>query len=365
MPDFFEKVLTFFKSIPNLAKMGFLSSFFTTKEEDFTDSELVDIDTVRSGAKVAPALKSLTTGAVAISNDIFTGKQVRPPKYSLERTINIFDLMKRQPGESQFKEIGDWIARLAIKIRAGFDIMYAMIKRSIELQASQVLQTGTVTLTDESGNPLDLALDFRPKATHFPTVTIDWSDTANADPIADLDALCGEVRKDGFVDITTAIFGRKAWQNFIDNPKVQKYFNKENLNLASLEPRIVNKGGKYMGYIDIGAYRVNLFTYNSMYETFESSTTKPFVDDNNVIVLPDLADLDFRLVYGGVPSIGMQEPFSQIIPPETKVDGAVRFHNRVYRDEKLNSYTGEVTCRPICIPVSIDNFGCLKTKTTI
>ena len=361
MPPFFEKVLSYFKSIPNLDKMGFLSSFFKTKDEDFTDAEFVDIDIVRSGETVAPVLRNLRTGAVAISDDVFTGKQVRPPVYMLERTVNIFDLMKRQPGENQFKEIGDWVARLVAVIRRAFELMYGMIKRSIELQASQVLQTGTVTLTDEKGNVLDINLDFKPKATHFPSVTTSWGKTG-ATPLKDLEALCDAIRDDGLVDATTAIFGRKAWANFIEDANVKKLLDLRRADLAAINPRLANKGAKYMGYIEIGAYRLDLFTYNASYETFESNAKKKFVEDDNVIVLPDTEDLDFRLVYGGVPDFEADEPFNQIIPPTTTVDGAIRFHNRVYKDTKLRAYTGEVTSRPICIPVSIDRFGCLKTK---
>lgn len=361
MEEFSEKVLSIFKSSPDINKMGFLSSFFKTKEEDFTDSEFVDIDIVRSGAKVAPALRNLTTGAVAIADDVFTGKQVRPPVYALERTVNIYDLMKRQPGESQFREVGDWAGRLVLKVKNSFEIMYDMIKRSIELQASQVLQTGTVSLTDEKGNSLDIALDFKPKATHFPTVTNDWG-TTGATPLDDIESVCDAIRNGGHVDATTAIFGRDAWKNFIENEKVLAHFNKENLNIASLDPRLVNKGGKYMGYIDMGAYRLDLFTYNGTYEEFVSGDIKKYLDTNSVILLPEVSDLDFRLVYGLVPPFDMDEPFASIIPNETKVDGAVRFSNRVYRDTKVRSYTSEVTSRPICIPVSIDRFGCIKTK---
>ncbi|MBQ9239447.1 MAG: major capsid protein [Treponema sp.] len=360
MPPFIEKVLTYFKSIPDLDKMGFLSSFFKTKEEDFTTAELVDIDIVRSGEMVAPALRNLRGGAVAVSDDIFTGKQVRPPVYALERTVNIFELMKRQPGETQFKEIGDWVARLSVKIKSAFDLMYAMIKRSIELQASQVFQTGTVTLTDEKGNALDVVLDFKPKATHFPAVTTAWSNSA-ADPIADLTALARTIRKDGQRDVANAIFGYRAWQNFIENAKVKAVLDLRRADLAAINPRLVNKGGAYMGYINLGAYRVNLLTYDGTYETFDTKASMDFVEPDNVILTADITDLDFRLVYGGVPDFDMDEPFSQIIPAETKVDDTILFHNRVYRDTKQRAYTSEVTCRPICIPVSIDRFGCLKT----
>ena len=41
---FKEKVLKIFESFPKMDKMGFLSSFFKTTEEDYTDAEYVDID---------------------------------------------------------------------------------------------------------------------------------------------------------------------------------------------------------------------------------------------------------------------------------------------------------------------------------
>ena len=71
---FKEKVLKLFESFPKMDKMGFLASFFKTSEEDYTDAEYIDIDIVRSGEHVAPVLRDISNGAIAIADDVFTGR---------------------------------------------------------------------------------------------------------------------------------------------------------------------------------------------------------------------------------------------------------------------------------------------------
>lgn len=352
-----EKVLKIFHSMPNMSKMGFLTSFFKTSEEDFTDAELVNIDIVRSGEQVAPVLTDVGTGAVVVSDDIFTGKTVRPPIYSIARPANIWDLMNRQPGETEYEAIGNWFGRLVAVLKRAFELMFGMIKRSIELQASQVLQTGKLDITNADGK-VAYTLDFQMKSTHKKTVSTKW-DQKTATPLKDLEAMCDAIRDDGLVDASIAIFGKDAWNAFIANAEVQAAFSKEGIGLGNIAPQIMNKGGKFMGFVNLGAYRVDLFVYNGRYETFNGASKASFVDPKNVIVLADPEDLDFRLVYGGVPSLPMAEPFESALPSEVIYDGNVRFNNRVFKDEKANTYTAETTARPICIPTSIDRFGCL------
>lgn len=355
---FKEKILKLFQNVPKMDKMGFLSSFFKTTEEDYTDAEFIDLDIVRGSEEVAPVIRNLGDGAIAIADDVFTGKSVKPPVYSLERPVNIFDLMKRQPGENEYAAVGDWYGRLVNILKRAFVLMFGMLKRSVELQASQVLQTGTITLTDDQG-VATYTLDFKPKATHIKTVTTLWS-ANGADPIADLETLADAIREDGFVDAKTAIFGIKAWEAFIKNDEVKSRVNTNiGLNLGALAPQLMNKGGKYQGFIELGAYRIDLWTYNGRYQEFGTKTPAKFIDDNKVIMLADYEDLDFRCVYGGVPSLGMDAPFSDIVPDSVTYEGGIRFHNRAYKDQKANTYTAETTVRPICIPVSIDRFGCL------
>jgi hypothetical protein len=247
-----------------------------------------------------------------------------------------------------------------IVLKNAFTKMTTMIKYSIELQASQVLQTGSLSLNDENGNAAYI-LDYKPKATHFPTVTTAWN-AAGADPLSDLAGLMDVVRDDGLVDVVNLIFGKTAWNDFIGTAKVQAAINRNGLLLGALDPRLVGRGGKLMGYIDIGSYRVNLFTYNGRYRTYGTDTKAPFVGPSKVILLPDIADLDFRLVFGGIPSIGLDAPFDQFLPDRVSINGAFDFRPRVYRDNKGDAYVGEVKSRPICIPVSIDRLACLTTR---
>lgn len=354
---FKEKVLKIFESFPKMDKMGFLSSFFKTTEEDYTDAEYVDIDIIRSGEQVAPVLRDLSNGAIAISDDVFTGKQVKPPVYKLARPVNIFDLLKRQPGENEYEAIGTWFGRLVTILKRAFQLMYGMLGRAVELQASQVLQTGKLKLTDDAGNDA-YELDFNAKATHIATVRTKW-DQAGADPLGDLETLADAIRDDGLVDAKIAIFGAKAWNAFIQNTDVQNAVKKDGLGLGNLNPRIVNKGGKYMGYIELGAYRLDLMVYNGRYTAFNDSTVTPFVNDKKVIVLADPEDLDFRCVYGGVPSLGMIEPFASVIPEKVTYQGGMKIHNKVYNNDDKDTTVAQATVRPVCIPVSIDRFGCL------
>ena len=228
-----EKILKSFTSSEDMNKTGFLSSFFKTTPEDFTNAELVDIDIVREGKFVAPALTNLD-GATIVTNDIFTGKQVRPPIYSLANPISLWDLLNRQPGESEYYENGNWFGQLVARLSRGFRMMFKMIKRSIELQAAQVLQTGTVDINDENGKPA-YKLDFKMKPTHKKVVTHKW-DAEGAAPLTDLDDMCSVIQDDGEVDAAYAIFGKSAWNAFIKNADVQAAIKEDGINLGRLEP---------------------------------------------------------------------------------------------------------------------------------
>jgi hypothetical protein len=360
MREFLEMFLGLFRSAPDITKMGFLTSFFRTGSEDVVPAEYVDIDIERSDEDVGPVLRDYKTGSVVINEDIYVNKQIKPPQYDLERPVNVYDLMKRQPGETEYAKVGSWLARLMVVLNKTFIKMADMIKRSIELQAAQVLQTGRLDLLDENG-AVAYQLDYRPKSTHFPMVTVDWSEGAST-PIDDLRALASVIRDDGLYDPKILIMGEQAYMDFIAKQEVKELFKQDELALGRLSPQIVNKGGNYMGYIFLGSYRYEIFTYNGRYIPYNGGAKRKFLDDNKVIMLCDPGDLEFRLVFGDIPSIGMEEPFSQFVSDRVTVEGSIDLHPYVYRDDRRKTYAGQLASRPICIPVSIDRFGCLSTR---
>jgi hypothetical protein len=367
-PNILTKVLELFNSQPDITKMGFLSSFFVTSPESFTDAEFCDLDEVYEGEEVAPTVTDLSTGAVVLFDEKFVNKQIPFPVYALRKPAQIAKLMDRQPGENaQVTTRVNWLARLAAILVKGMGRMTRMLRRSMELQAAQVLQTGDITLTDEKGKET-FRLGLAPKASHFPTVTIPWRDLntgsipgSGGTPLDDLDALADVIRNDGLVDVTTVIMGDQAWKDFIRNDWVRENLKKDVLNMGALNPQIVNLGGKRQGYIDYGAYRYLFYTYNARYNPFGDKETKyKFIDPNKVILLPDVSDLDFRRVFGGIPTVRMNTTFDQIFGTDkTQIGGEYDIRPRVFWSEDEETFIGEIKSRPLMLPVSINRYGCL------
>lgn len=363
IPEFKETMLEVFLNRPDVGRMGFLSSFFTVKPQYFTNGELIDIDVINRSVKIAPVVTPNASGAVAIAPDVFTGKQVRPPLYSLTRPVSLFDLMQRKPGETAFdKPYASWVAEMQGALMPSFELEQDMIRLSIEYQAAKMLQTGKVDLTDEKGK-VAYTLDYGMNPAHKISVSTKW-DAAGSDPIADLKNGMDNVRNNGHADVTTAIFGTKAWEAFIAHSKVQPLFEKDVLNIAALNPALVDNGGEYMGYVMVGAYRVHLFCYSAIWEAFESSDRHPFVDDDKVILLPNKDRLDLRLMYARHPVIPGNTIFDDLVPETLTVEGRIRYTQRVIADVRGNKYEAETSSRPLCLPVSIDRIAVLSDTVT-
>jgi len=362
MPDFFIKVLSWFNAQPDINRMGFLSSLFKVTPESFTDATEIEIDLVRSGEEVAPVVTDLSTGAVTIVEDAFDTAKVPFPVYALDKPVNISELMIRQPNETAYlTEKADWLGRLAKRLVSGFTKMTDMLKRSIELQASQVLQTGTINLTNENGKVI-YKLDLKPKASHFPTVAVSWGEEG-ATPIEDIQAVADVCREDGLADIKNLVMDNKSLENFLKNERVQRDLKMDGLRLGALNPGMVNKGAKYYGYIHVGSYLFDIWVYSSTYNPFGSKEHRKFLADDKVLFLPDFNDLDFRRIFGGIPMVRPDTTFDQIFgASKVTIDGAYDFKARVYWDQKGDTYVGEMKSRPLCLPVSIDRFACLTTK---
>ena len=357
MPNFIVKIVELFNQKPDISKMGFLSSFFKVTADSFTDAEKFEYDFTRTGEDVAPVVRNLNTGAVLLAEDEFQNKSVPFPVYALAKPANIAQLMKRMPGENAYAEKVNWFGKLAKILIDGFAKMTTMIRYSVELQAAQVLQTGKITLTDENGKAT-YELDLKPKASHFPTAAVAWG-TSGATVQKDITALADVIRDDGFCDVSNLIFGKNAWEKFIADSSVQTALKQDGLRLGMLNPALKDKGGKYMGYIDIGANRYDLWVYNASYNEFGKTARIKYVDDNKVIFLPDVEDLDFRKMFGGIPTVKVDETFGQLFDGKIQIGNEFDFRPRVWWDDKNEAYIGEIKSRPLCWPFSIDRFGCL------
>ena len=247
---------------------------------------------------------------------------------------------------------GKTAAARQIHLRHGFT--------ALERAIAQALQTGKISLTDEKAG-VTYELDFGQSASHLPTAGTDWGGSG-ATPVADITSLCDVIASDGEADPAIAIFGSRAWEDIIADATFEKMIQKDGLGLGSLNPGLKNKGARFMGWAMFGSHRLELWVYNSKYKTLAGSTKYDYLDKDKVIITTGLEDLDFRVVFAGVPTLGMKEPFVGVVPPVVTYDGFIRVHNRVFEDEQQDTYTAESKMRALAIPVSIDRVGCLKTR---
>jgi hypothetical protein len=363
MINILTKVIALFNSQPDITKMGFLSSFFKVTPDSFTDSEYADLDEIFEGEEIAPVVTDLSTGAVTFVEEKFDNKQIPFPVYAMKSPAQIAALMGRQPGESAYvTEKVNWLARLAKIIVRKFARMTSMIRRSMEYQAAAVLQTGDIILTDENGTAA-FKLGLKTKNSHFPIVLTPWT-SENADPLGDIDVLSDIIRDDGHADIENLIFGKNAWINFIKNKWVQENLNKDVLATGQISPQIRDKGAKYMGYIDYGANRYYLWTYNARYNPFKSAEVVKYIDPDKVIFLPALEDLDFRRLFGGIPTVRADATFDQLFGADkVQIGNEYDIRPRVFWSEDKEAYIAEIKSRPLMLPVSVNRYGCLTTVT--
>ncbi len=370
MPEWLKQTLRMFTDGRRNVERGFFAWWFRTTDEDYTNAEYVEIDTERTTNVVAPTLRDATTGAIIVKSDSWKEKKFRPPYTAMKDPIDLYSLMKKQPGESDdASRIGDWFGRLAAKIVKVLSRYHRMIGLQVDLQCAQIMQTGEVELRDDKDG-VTYKLNFGAAVSHFPTVSVSWGE-ANATPMDDVAAIADKVADDGQVAPAYLILGEDAWKNLLKDETFQKCVRKDGLGLGVLEPTSLRaRGGKYHGICDFGSHSLEIWTYGGSYYQLGSNVPKKYLDKDAAIVTARPEDVDFRTVYGGVPSLGMKEPFADVVPSTVTYSGEggsegtgfIKVHNRVYEDNSGDTYTAECKARPLSIPVSIDRFGCLKTQ---
>jgi hypothetical protein len=340
----------------------FFSGMFQSPAANFYNSEEVEIDIIRSEEDVAVVLHDITAGYRMNSTDIATNKGFKPPVFKEGIPFNSFDLLKREPGDSPFADAA-FRGKLISRLMRGIPKPEMKIRRAMELQASQVLQTGKVTLQDSDSNTL-YELDYKPKTAHFPTAGTTWGDTG-ATPLDDIQSLAEVIRTNGLCDANELVFGETAFMTFLQNDDVKDLYDKRRMDqgaIVRMQQR--GNGGIYRGTIDIGNYAFELWTYNGRYKDPATGTSTPFMDKGKVIVRDSMGRMD--ATFGAVPNIGkLLGVQNQVSIPElgrmSSRAGGMDLYPNVWMSPDGESLFAGVASRPLMIPTAIDTFGCLDT----
>lgn len=344
--------------------MLFLSGFFQSPPENFHTTEEVEIDIVRSDEDVSIVVQDLTTGYRMNSDDLYTNKGFKPPIHKEAIAINSFDLLKRMPGATPF-ESPDFRANLITRMFNGMTKVERKIRRAVELQASQVMQTGVVTLTDSAGAAL-YTLDYKPKASHFPTAGVSWATATGAQKMADLTSLGEVIRNDGLGDPDQLIMGIDAFENFISDSAVQNRLDNRRIELGGVAPEVRGNGATFQGWIRLGNYRYEMWTYAGRYKDPQTGNKISFVDAGKIIMRDSMGRMD--ATFGAIPNIGasLGQQATRLLPELpgriSNAAGGMDLFTNAWLSADGEQMFGGVGARPLMIPTAIDTYGCLDTQ---
>ena len=335
----------------------FLSGMFSTPAENFHNTEKVEIDIERSGEEIATAIVDMKTGANINTFDGFVNKEFTPPVFDEATVLSAFDLLKREPGENPFAN-AEYQAKAITRSFKAFRRLEMMVRRAIEGMAAQALQTGTVTLNNKAGTAA-YAIDYKPKGTHFPDAGTTWATSTSK--LADLASLADVIRADGLTNPNRLIMGDRAFARFVDDAAVQKRLDNQRMTLGNIAPETRGNGGTFQGFVWIGNYRFEIWTYNGRYTHPTTGVSTAFVDQDAVIMMGDTFRGD--LTFGAIPTF--TGPESRALPflPAQMNDSAAGFglSTNAWITADGKHLTVSAGTRPLIIPTSIDRYGCLNT----
>jgi len=340
--------------------MGFLSRMFTIKPGGIYNGEKVAIDIQRFGEDVAIAIKKCT-GPNLNDIDEFTTKEFEPPAYGEAFPLNVCDLLNRMAGVDPFSAaFQDFASQMVAMMAQGFVKIDDKIRRAVELQASQIMQTGKLTLTNSAGDTV-YDLDFKPKATHFPTVGTAWDNSAS-DPIADLQSLADIIRADGKINPDRLVMGSTALRNFLQHANVKDFLDNRRISIGEIAPEMTDSGATFYGFVWVGAYEFEIWTYPETFKDPQTGNATLYVAADKVIMTSTRTRLDMTSARVPLP-LGPDPRVAGLLPGRLSSRGeSFDVTPNVYATPNGKQIMGELESRPLLIPVQIDGFGCIDTQ---
>jgi len=220
------------------------------------------------------------------------------------------------------------------------------IERAIEIQCSQVLETGIIL---NAGT--NTSIDYKRKALSKvdPGAGNYWA-TGATDPFAQLEVGCNFLRTVGKAGGGTfnLILGSTAKADLYKNTTFLGRQNLFNLKLDDMMPPQKNAlGAAFHGQMSVGSYLVNVWTYPEFY-TDANGVNQPYVNPKIGILIPETPR--FKTAFGAVPQV--------IRPGAMPVIGEFVFTDFVDVDKRAHKY--EVESCPLPIPTAVDTIWTFK-----
>jgi hypothetical protein len=329
---------------------------FQAPMENFHTSEEVEIDIMRSEEDISIAITDLSTGARLNSEDDFTNKSFKPPVHKEKGAIPAHKLIKREFGENPF-ESPDFQANAIARGTRLVTKMGDKIARAMEHQSALVLTTGTVTLIDGAGAAV-YTIDYKPKATHFPTASVAWNN-ASSTKLKDIEDLANVIRSDGLEDPDMLVMGERAYELFMADADVQSKLDLRRAEVGRIVPmEMMGNGGIYRGTVEVGNYKYDIYTYGGRYKHPQTGVSTKYIPDDKVVIRSSMGRLD--ATFGGIPTIDKDTRVpAQLFTRLQDTTGVMDLQTKGWITDDGETLFVQAGTRPLMIPTAIDTFGCL------
>mgnify|MGYP001796820659 CR=1 FL=1 len=178
-------------------------------------------------------------------------------------------------------------------------VLQDKIERAYEIQCSQVLETGIVSLNAGTN------IDFKRKAASLVDKGADnyWA-TGTINPFLDLENGCKFLRQEGKAQgsMFNAIMGGEAYKDFLDNDIVKARADIRNYSLDAIRaPQNNSVGASLHGVVSAGSYSVALWTYPEYFDATSNGSSTPYINEKKTIILPEAPN--FTLGFAAVPQL--------------------------------------------------------------
>ncbi len=319
---------------------AFFRSFFMTKE---SDTKQISIEVQRGTELIAVDVERGTEGN-RNSFSKSTEKIFVPPYYNeyFDATeLDFYDRLFTENGTVDATTFGQWLSTVVEKLA----LLQDKIERAYELQASQVLHTGIVTLTNGDN------IDFKRKAASLVDKGAgNYWITGTVSPYTDLEAACTFCRTKGKTGgtIFNAVFGADALTDFLNNTIVKARADIRRIALDSIRmPQRNAFGGVLHGEVSAGPYSVRIWTYPEYYDT-KTAQNLPYMDPKKVIVIPE--NPRFVLGFAAVP---------QLLGDKANVGAGIAskrgaFLVSEHLDQRNTAHIIDMKSAGVAIPVAVD-----------
>src|SRR5690606_37967892 len=148
------------------------------------------------------------------------------------------------------------------------------------------------------------------------------------------------------------------FQNFMRNADVKANLDNTRINIGEIRPEMRDSDATFMGYVWVGHYRVEMWTYSGTYKHPQTDTPTKYIATDKVVMTSSRTRLD--MVGARVPlPLGPDPRVAHLLPGRmSSREDRYDVTTNLYCTPNGKQIMGELESRPLLIPVQIDGFGC-------